>query len=158
MRTITRRAVLTLAALLSLSGVAARAAAEAKTVRLVSGYPVDAGHGRSVALAVAFTDRKGGAGTLAFDRNTRTFDEFGEVAGTTLLAVRLHTIKLTLVPRADPAGRGRRLYAITGDKLPGTYKLVVPGKAGDVYRLLYSKPGDKGVTAVILLQPWPAKK
>jgi hypothetical protein len=156
MRSVTRGLLLT--ALAWASAVAPGSAAEPKTrpLQLTSGYPLAGlGKAKSVALAVEFEDAEVGAGTLVLDPNDKAFNAFGDVRETTTVALRTYKVKLVPLKAADPARQGRRLYTLTGDKLPGSFTLVMPGKAGGGYRLLHTRKGDKAPTAVIVLQPAP---
>jgi hypothetical protein len=145
-------------ALLLVPADRAAPAEEGKVLRLVSGYPVTtAGGGRSVALTVTF---KGdfGEGTLALDPNARGLNDFGDPTSTTLIAFKTYSVKLERLRAEDPTGQGRHLYALGGEGLPGTYKLVVPTKAGGAYRLVYRGKDGKGGNSVVVLEPAPPAK
>jgi hypothetical protein len=129
---------------------------KARPLQLVSGYPLTGVEkARSVALAVEFEDAKVGEATLVLDPNTKSFNAFGDLRETTTLALRTYKVKLIPLKVADSKKLGRKLYALTGARLPGSFTLVMPGKDGGGYRLLHARKGDKAPTAVIVLQPVP---
>lgn len=66
-------------------------------------------------------------GTLLLDPNTCSLDAFGDREACTRIAVRAIDVELQLVRLIDPARRGRRLYAVSGEGLPKDLALIVRG-------------------------------
>ncbi len=108
---------------------------------------------RRVQLKIRFKDAKTGDGELIFNGNTVRFNDFADQTSTTAVAFQPHKIKLVHIVKKDPSGRGRRLYSILGDGLPGVFTLVAPGQDGTNYTLVVTENQPEKGQSVILLGP-----
>jgi hypothetical protein len=107
------------------------------------GYRLLGGKARSVHLSATLDDKGGGKGTLSLDPNLKVFDLFGEMIGTTDMAVRELPVTLEEVKVKDPPRGGRRLYEIKGHGLTNRLFLVLPAEGTATYRLVSADKDGK---------------
>ena len=82
----------------------------------------------------------GGEARIVLDPNSCTLNEFGDPEACTEMAALPRDVRLLQAKLTDPAGKGRRLYALSGPVLEGRELfLVVPRGASDAYRLIVRK-------------------
>jgi Leucine-rich repeat (LRR) protein len=94
-------------------------------------------------------DPEVGEGVLLLDPNEKMFlNAFGDIEGGTKIAEGPVKIRMTRLRIQDPAGLGRKLYSVSGDKLP-RLTFVVPASPNESYRLLV---GEKEMKRVITLE------
>jgi hypothetical protein len=98
----------------------------------------------------------GGSGVLLLDPNACSLNEFGDRSECTLIGFPQRKVTLARLRADDPLKQGRRLYSVTGEKVPAKTTLVAPGAAGGNYRLLIDS--DKGQSLVTLTATPKAEK
>jgi hypothetical protein len=114
------------------------------------GYGLLGGKARSVHLSATLDDKGGGKGTLSLDPNLKVFDLFGEMIGTTEMAVRELPVTLEEVKVKDPPRGGRRLYEIKGHGLANRLFLVLPAEGTATYRLVSADKDGKAREVLLL--------
>ncbi len=144
MRTV---ALLAVGILAAVAGADDKAAPKADALALGSEYqaqPVSVWGTKGYKFSLSVTlEKKDGQGSLSIDPNINWFDEFGDDAGGTEVAIRTKNIILAAVNKEDPTGAGRRLYEISGAGLTERLFLVVPGPKGGTHRLLVADEKGK---------------
>lgn len=111
---------------------------------------------RGVVFRGEITDT-GGSGTLILDPNGCSLNEFGDRVECSLIGFPDRKVTLARVRVDDPLKQGRRLYSVTGEKVPAKTTLVTPGGAGGDYRLLIDS-GNGPALVTLTASPKVEKK
>jgi hypothetical protein len=118
--------------------------------------PATIGKGKAYRVSLEVTLRGAeGAGTVTFDPNACSLDEFGDPRECTTIAPVAHKVTLKRLEAANPKKLGRRLYALGGGEGIGGQGLVLvaPAKPGGACRLIAGQGKGK---VVITLEVAPA--
>jgi len=113
------------------------------------GYAIGKQAYTQITVEGTLTD-KGGKGRLILDPNEHILGDYGDVIGSTFLA--LTSFEVKFIPAEKPDSRGPAVYRLEGDKLGEKLSLVVPEQAGRAWRLLITDEKGRPLR-VILLEP-----
>jgi hypothetical protein len=122
------------------------------------GYRLLGGKAHSVHLSVTLDGKGGGKGTLSLDPNSKVFDPFGVMIGSTEIAVWDVPVTLEEVKVKDQPRGGPRSYEIQGHGLAKRLFLVLPAGGTATYRLVSAdRNGSAGEVLLLEAEAPPGK-